>query len=244
MTRKCAKLALVLAATISASEARSVDPARQAVKICSPTTSACAPVTGSGGVSLTLAGSVVDANNTTTDVLGAGGTFTGIFTDVTAYSQAIVLLTSDQSSATNGVMLEFSNDGITPLDSSVLTFTAGGAAPNAGQGFIVGVRGRFFRVVYVNGATPQGSFTLQTILSQVPTSGDILDLAAPVSPNSHAQTVRAVITGKTTAGGGSFVDVKVNPSGALAVAPNGADADGATQSTNPIAVSGLGFNGA
>lgn len=40
-------------------------------------------------------------------------------------------------------------------------------------------------------------------------------LSDPLSDRSLAETVRSVITGKTTAGGGAYVDVKVNPSGAL-----------------------------
>lgn len=50
-------------------------------------------------------------------------------------------------------------------------------------------------------------------------------LDATLTDRSLVQTVRSVITGETTAGGGAYVNVKVNPSGALAV--------DSTQSTSP-----------
>jgi hypothetical protein len=45
----------------------------------------------------------------------------------------------------------------------------------------------------------------------------VKDLNTQVASTDKGLVVNAMLHGKTTAGGGSFVDVKVNPSGALAV---------------------------
>lgn len=46
-------------------------------------------------------------------------------------------------------------------------------------------------------------------------AGDILPLNTAPTGTTNAQVTQAVIHGKTTAGGGSYVDVKVTPSGAI-----------------------------
>lgn len=47
------------------------------------------------------------------------------------------------------------------------------------------------------------------------TTSDKARLSDPITDRTLAMTTRSVITGKTTAGGGSYVDVKVNPSGSI-----------------------------
>lgn len=50
-------------------------------------------------------------------------------------------------------------------------------------------------------------------------------LTDPITDRSLVENTRAVITGKTTGGGGGYVDVKVNPSGALAAEVTATDLD-------------------
>jgi len=50
------------------------------------------------------------------------------------------------------------------------------------------------------------------------TTSDFVKISDVLTTNTLASLTRSVITGQTTAGGGGFVNVKVNPSGALAVA--------------------------
>lgn len=61
------------------------------------------------------------------------------------------------------------------------------------------------------------SYTLATACWAGWTGTSFQRMNAPISDRSLVQLVRSVITGRTTAGGGGFVDVKVNPSGALTV---------------------------
>lgn len=50
------------------------------------------------------------------------------------------------------------------------------------------------------------------------TSSDLAKITSTLYDETLAKTVRAVITGQTTAGGGGYVNVKVNPSGAMVTA--------------------------
>ncbi len=171
---------------------------------------------------------VIDSNNSSSATLAGNATFTGTGTDVLGYASISILVYSDKDSATLGVKLEFSPDNTNWVDASQYTFTSGVAAPNAGQTFQVGVRNRYFRVVYVNGASAQTTFILQTVLQPASTTSDIADLSVAPVDGQHALTARTIIYGKTTAGGGSFVSVKVNPSGSLATSDDIASFGGTT----------------
>lgn len=60
------------------------------------------------------------------------------------------------------------------------------------------------------------------------TTSNLASLATTLSDRSLAQLVRAVLVGKTTAGGGAYVAVKVNPSGTLTVDASGSTGLGVT----------------
>ena len=167
----------------------------------------------------------VDTGNSTTTPLAGGGIFTGAGVDTLHYAGISVLVYANVSSATSGVRLQFSSDNVNWDDATVGTFTAGDPPPNAGQVWAVAPRGRYFRVVYVNGAAAQATFRLSTVLQRSNPSGDAMDIENTILDHSHALVTKTIIGGHTTAGGGGYVDVKVNPSGALA-----ADV---TQATSP-----------
>jgi len=171
-----------------------------------------------------ITGTVVTGNSTAT-LLGIGGVFTGTSTDLLNAAAISLSCFSDVASAAGGLALQWSSNGTNWDITEVYTTVAG-------LGFHVNdnVRARYFRVVYTNGGTGQGAFRLQTISLPVsPTDAKKAIQAVPVA-NDPAALVQAVIYGATTAGGGSYVAVKTNPSGALSVA--------ATQDTSPWVVSG------
>ena len=85
-------------------------------------------------------------------------------------------------------------------------------------------------MAYTNGASAQGLFQLQAIYHPVNIIPGQVQLSESVTTDDHATLVRSVIAGQTTGGGGGFVNVKVNPSGAIS-----ADV---TQATSPWVVSG------
>lgn len=154
------------------------------------------------------------AANSSTTPLAGGATFTGTSIDTTGYASISVLVASDVASAADGLKIEYSSDGTNWDDSTIGTYTVG-TAPNAGQIFGGGIRARYARVVYVNGASAQAAFRLSTTLRSVPFGADVIDMEVVPGINGHGILTKSVITGKTTAGGGAFVDVKVNPSGTL-----------------------------
>lgn len=65
-----------------------------------------------------------------------------------------------------------------------------------------------------SGAT---NITMSTACWAAGTTSDLAPLNATLTSTSLAKLTRSVLTGETTAGGGGFVNVKVNPSGALTV---------------------------
>ena len=101
---------------------------------------------------LTRAG-IVDETNTTTATLLAGATYTGTYLDVTGFSQFTVIYGAD---VIGTIHMDLSADGITALRTKTVPDVTGGAHTLA-------VVSKFMRVRWVNGATNQASFTLQTI---------------------------------------------------------------------------------
>jgi len=59
------------------------------------------------------------------------------------------------------------------------------------------------------------NLSIKTACWAAGTSSDLQKITETLYDETLAKTVRSVITGKTTAGGGGYVNVKVNPSGAL-----------------------------
>jgi hypothetical protein len=167
----------------------------------------------------------VDNNNSSTTPLGISATFTGTATNILGYHHIDILVFSDKNSSSGGVQFQFSSDGTNWDDGQVETYTAGSAAPNAGQIWGIGARASYFRVVYTNTNSAQTSFRLQTLLKKGSQIASTCDLNETLGLSEHALVTKSVIAGKTTAGGGSYVDVKVNPSGALTADVTATDLD-------------------
>jgi hypothetical protein len=135
-----------------------------------------------------LAG-LVSTNNSSTTPLGANAVFTGVGDDLTNFVTVEVFIFSNQSSAANGVSVQFSTDN-TNWD-SVSTHTLTGGTPLSFQYRAIA---RFFRVVYTNGAIAQGTFRLQSVLK--PTEGTTkLPVSDGITGATTSQVVRAAIYG-------------------------------------------------
>lgn len=171
------------------------------------------PLPISGTITSTQVAGVEDATNSSTSPLLANGVFTGAAFNVTGYVAINVNIRSDVPSATGGVRVEFSPDGTNWDHSHSTTYTAA-----TGVGYIFNVEYKFARVVYTNGGTSQAFFRLQTIFKSTLTNSSLYTLSQTVNSNMFAQLNRSIITGETTAGGGGYVNVKVNPSGAMVTA--------------------------
>lgn len=105
---------------------------------------------------------VVSALNSSTAVLANGAVFTALAEDVTNYASITVSVFADQISATDGLSIQQSSDGSNWDMTDVYSIPA-----STGKTFSVQPISRYFRVVYTNGTTLQGSFRLSTVLHAV-----------------------------------------------------------------------------
>jgi hypothetical protein len=153
-----------------------------------------------------------DYDNAWSTPLGSNAVFTGTAFEVTKYAAINVCVKSDVASATNGVKVEFSIDGTNWDHSHATTYNGG-----SGVGYIFNCEFRYARVVYTNGATAQAHFRLLTIFKVNAVKQSLYTLSQTVTGGMFAELGKNVIIGETTGGGGGYVPVKVNPSGALTV---------------------------
>lgn len=167
---------------------------------------------------------VVDAGNSTTSPLNISGIFTGAAFDAKDFATLSISITSDVSSITDGLSVQFSQNGTNWDHVHTFTFTAGGN----GLSYNLPVEMRYVRVVYTNGAVAQTSFRLQSIFRRTQVPPSVYTISQGIYEDTIASPVKSVIYGKTTGMGGGYVAVKVNPSGALTTEVSGTVA--ATQS--------------
>ena len=97
----------------------------------------------------------VSTVNSTTTPLAASTTFTGTSEDVSSYASISIICKSDVAGT---LTLQFSNDG-TNWDVVNTYIVSGGT----GLDFVKVVTAKYYRVTYINGATPQTYFRLQSI---------------------------------------------------------------------------------
>jgi hypothetical protein len=157
---------------------------------------------------------VIDPNNSTSTPLGIGGVFTGIGTDVSDYNSVTIQLFADQDSATDGMCFQFSTDNVNWDDSNDYNLDV--SVSNVRR-FQFPVTAQYFRVKYDNGSVAQTEFRVQTILHNTDVLTSIHRLDTGLTNDRSVTVTKSVIAGETTAGGGAFVNVKVNPSGSLEV---------------------------
>jgi hypothetical protein len=194
------------------------------------------PLYVQGTLTTTPAVGVLDPNNSSTATLSGGAAFTGTATNVLSYAFINVLVYADQNSAataTAGVALEFSSDGTNWDDAQVNSFVAGSSAPNAGQVYGSSVRAKYFRVVYTNGASGQGTFRLSTLLMPSFPGADATDLSIPLVAHSHALVTSSAISAKA---GSNFVNLKADSASNLLVGGSGS---AGTASTSVLTVQGI-----
>lgn len=175
------------------------------------------------------ANGVEDSGNSSVTPLGANAVFTGAAFEVTKYISLNVNVASNVASATNGVTVQFSPDGTNWDHSHSTTYTAA-----SGLGYVFNVEFKFARVVYTNGAVAQSYFRLQTIFKSLLLPSSLYTLSQGLNSNMFAPLSRSIITGETTGGGGGYVNVKVNPSGALVADVTGSVSVSNFPATQPV----------
>lgn len=158
---------------------------------------------------------VVSTLNSTTTPLSGGATYTGAAEELTKYSSIMVFVATDRSGT---LYVDYSVDGVNWDHTEPYTFTPITAGIVNGVANQLMPEAKYYRLRYVNGATAQGAFRLQATLKRSGGAAEIHPVSTAMADTSDAMVVKSAIFGRTTAGGSSYLAVKVNPSGALTVA--------------------------
>jgi hypothetical protein len=130
-------------------------------------------------------------DNTSNIPLGIDEIYTGDWEDTLEYGGIVIGIKADQDSATDGLVVEWSADGITTDQDDVFTILA-----NRGKVFTFTPAMRFFRIIYTNNGIAQGVFALQTIFKKnafKPSSHRIQD---SIVAEDDAELVKAVLSGE------------------------------------------------
>ena len=108
----------------------------------------------------------ISVGNSSTTNLGSSATFSGFYEDVSDFSSISVIVYADVASASDGLKVFFSSDG---TNADVTKTASIDAADGLEQIFTVS--SRYVKVDYVNGASGQSDFRLQTIYHYYKTAG-------------------------------------------------------------------------
>lgn len=129
----------------------------------------------------------VSTVNSTTDLLGAGEVFPGAAEDTFGYSAIGIVILADQDSATDGVKVYMSDDAIDWHIKEKYTLTA-----NDPMFLTPPVSLQYFKVEYTNGATPQGSFHIHTVIKVNPIKWSSHNLFEDLNDEDDAELTIAI----------------------------------------------------
>jgi len=167
--------------------------------------------TGNGELLVNLEGHQCHENSTT-DQLLADGVFTGSgWQDTLDYGVLSINVASDQDSATDGLDIQWSNDGVTINDHDYFTILA-----DTPKTFTFGPAERYYRIVYTNGSggTTTG-FHLTSILRRTYVKPSSHRISDSIVGQDDAELVKSVITGEDD--NGVFQNIKSDLGGLLRV---------------------------
>lgn len=168
-----------------------------------------------------MANGILDDGNSSNVALGPDETFTGEWIDVKEFASLTVTVFADVPSATDGVSIQFSSDGITGVTTDPYTYTNGGSTKTWSNQATLR---EYFRLQYTNGSTGQTSFDLTVMLNRiagVATSHRIKDTVEGEDDGSLTTTILKA----KRAGSEVYDNIDSTPEGALkssVVAPTGA----------------------
>jgi hypothetical protein len=154
---------------------------------------------------------IQDTGNSTSTPLGSSGNFTGTGFLMDGYASWSVNIYSDKASATNGLKIEWSDDNTNWDFADQTTYVA-----SVGNMITFGRKAKYVRLNYTNTNSAQGTFRVTAYGQPISVRQTRKFIGAQLTDADTGQVVVAALQGHTTAGGSSWVDVKVDPSGALA----------------------------
>lgn len=154
---------------------------------------------------------ISDVNSTATP-LSASGNFTGTAERGNGYGILYVNVYSDVASATNGLKVEQSSDGVHWDHDDEYTVPAG-----SGKNYAFNLYAKWWRINYTNGGSDQAEFRLQCVMkcNGKPSSHRIQD---SIIDDDDSELVKAVITGKKPSG--TFGNVNITDDNDLSISDN------------------------
>lgn len=166
------------------------------------------PVNGSDGL-VVIQPNHISAVNSSSSPLISNAIFTGQVEEITNYAIIFINVFADQPSATDGLCIQYSVDGVNFDFADCYTIPA-----NTGKQFSVPCFTKYFRIKYVNGSVAQTIFRLQVKIN----TADALDsshrIMETISEQDDARLVKAVITASN---GTNFVNATATESGNLKI---------------------------
>lgn len=152
------------------------------------------PIGDSGNVKVNIAkitGTIVESNSSNTPLAG-DATFTGEWVEGKDVAIIYVTITADEPSATDGVCIQFSTDGVNIDGSDEYTY------PNEGSTKTYSFQSptKYFRTCYTNGATINTVFRLQTVIKSVYGKPSSHRIQGAIVDEDDAELIKAVISGK------------------------------------------------
>lgn len=134
----------------------------------------------------------VSTDNSTSTPLGANITFPGASVDALNYGSISVAVSTDVASATDGLVISQGVDGINFPFTDSYSVAAGANKP-----FLVNRVAQYVKVDYTNGAAPQGSFFLSTILNPFHVPGSSHKIKDDILNDDDAPVVISVLKVQT-----------------------------------------------
>lgn len=171
-----------------------------------------AQLSENGALNVHLKGQVVAGLSTTTPLAG-DATWTGTWKDITDCAILYVTIYTDQASATDGLTIEFSTDGVNVDSTDSFTIPAA-----TGKTFSLNPAAQYVRVKLTNGATPQTELRLQTICKTTYGKPSSHRIQEAISTEDDAELVKAVLSGADS--GGTFRNVATTQDGNLSISDN------------------------
>lgn len=157
----------------------------------------------------TTVGLLSPENSTTTPLL-AGATFTGTAVDLKDYVTVNVVIKASHASATDGLCIDFSTDGINWDITECHTIPAA-----TGEAHLSRAKGRYCRVRYTNGGTNQTYFRLYTVFKNTAVSMTYEALSSDIDDTHDAALVRSVLAAKKP--NGDYINIQATTAGNLKV---------------------------
>lgn len=153
----------------------------------------------------------IDGANSTTTPLGAGGMFVGDWVNVEGYEAVSVSARADELSAVNGIFTQFADDALgtntrTARRETYSTDSVGNLAYYTWHGTL----GRFMRVNWTNGATPQADFFVSTELHVQATELPQSPVTSSLGGGTPAIVTRSVLAGRLDDGTNVYDNVNIH----------------------------------